>query len=530
MWAREAQAGTLSRREFLTRATAVGVTATAAWGLLGLPAPARAQGAPQPGGTLRMQMYIKAQKDPRTWDWSEHANVCRGWLEWLVSYENDGTLKPVLLEGWDVNDNATEYVLHLRPGVTWNNGDRFTAQDVLHNFQRWCDGSVEGNSMASRFTAIMDEATSQLRGDAAEIVDDLTLRLSLSAPDITLIVGCADYPAAVVHPSFDGDPVALPIGTGAYRPVRHEPGVGALIEKNPDHAWWNEGNGAWLDAIEFVDLGTDPAATLAAAEAGEIDLNYTTIGDFIPLFDALGWPRTETLTANTLTVRFNQEQEPFTNRDVRAALQLAVDNARVLEIGYDNQGEVGENHHLCPIHPEYADIGPPEHDPARAREMFEAAAPTTPIELVSLDGDYQAATCDAIAAQLRDAGIPVERRVLPGATYWNDWLKLPFSATEWNMRPLGVQTLKLAYYSTAEWNETAWRNPAFDALVDRAMGTPDVEARRAIMAEAEQMMRDDAVTILPFWRKTYRHAREGVGGAEIHPSFEVRYQHYWLAS
>ncbi len=474
-------------------------------------------------------MDIKAQRDPRTWDWSELSNVCRGWLEYLVGYERDGTLQPVLLESWEANEDATSYTLKVRPGVTWNNGDPFTAADVAHNFERWCDASVEGNSMASRMGAISTDG--KMTPGAVEVIDDLTLKLNLSSPDIAMIVNLTDYPAAVVHPSFTGDdPTANPIGTGPYRPVSHQPGIGAVIERNPDHKWWNEGNGAWLDRIEFVDLGTDPAAWLAAAEGGEIDILYQTTGDFVDIFEGIGMPATSAVTASTLAVRFNQNQPPYDNVNVRRALQMAVDNAVVLQIGYNDRGTVAENHHVCPIHPEYAEMPPPVFDPAAAVQMIAAEGHAeTEFELISIDDSWQAATCDSIAAQIRAAGINIKRTILPGATFWNDWLVYPFSSTEWNMRPLGVQILNLAYRSGVAWNEAAYNSPEFDALLDQANGIADADARREVMLKLQTLMRDDGVLIQPYWRSLYRNARPNVQGAEMHPTFEVRYQSYWLS-
>ena len=126
-YAQDAKAGKLSRREFIARTTALGVSVTAAYGLLGLAAPARAGAHMQQGGTVRMQMEVRAVKDPRAFDWPQITYVTAGWLEYLVEYNNDGTFLPMLLQSWDVNDNATVYVLSVRQGVTWNDGTPFTA-------------------------------------------------------------------------------------------------------------------------------------------------------------------------------------------------------------------------------------------------------------------------------------------------------------------------------------------------------------------------------------------------------------------
>jgi peptide/nickel transport system substrate-binding protein len=530
MHAKEYAAGELSRREFLTRTTALGVSAAAAYGLIGLAAPAKAEAA-KTGGIVRVAMEVKGTKDPRLADWPHIANVYRGWLEYLIQYNEDGTFEGRLLESWEANADATEWTLKVRPGVTWNNGDAFTADDVVRNFSRWTDGNVEGNAMASRFMGLVDEASKKIRDGSVVKVDDMTVKLMLSAPDIAIVPNLADYPAAVVHASFvDGtDPSTNAIGTGPYIPQEVAVGQKAVLVRAPNHTWW--GGTAPLDEVHYIDFGTDPSTMVSLAGSDEVDANYETTGDFIAQLDSLGWVKLEVVTAATIVVRMNSAtSDIYKDKAVRQAIQLAVDPKVVLELGYNNLGKTGENHHMFPIHPEYPTLPAQAVNPAGLVPALEAAGmKDAEIEIISLDDGFEAATTAAVVAQLKDAGANVKHTVMPGSTFWNDWQKYPFSSTTWNHRPLAVQNMSLAYTSTGSWNETGMANAEFDTLMTQALSLADANARREVAAKMGAILQDEGYIINPFSRSLYQHHKEGIVGMLRHPSNEHHHYKWSLA-
>jgi peptide/nickel transport system substrate-binding protein len=529
----------IDRREFLRTATLLGMSAGAAYAFLGkvtgerLVSPAHAQGLPR-GGTLRIGMRCQDLKSPHTYSWVESSNTCRQVCEYLAVTGVDNVTRPALAEKWEASPDLKTWTLRLRRDVKWRNGRAFTADDVVWNLKRVLDPKT-GSSVLGLFKGfILEEFETGEKDDkgkpkkstrlwdqnAIQKVDDFTVRLNGKTPQIAIPEWLFHYPLLILDPAENGEFKAGSNGTGAFDLVANEVGRKQVLKGRKDY--W--GGAPYLDTLEFIDLGDDPAAGVSALASKQVDGLYQAAIVQLDAIQKLGHVQIhQVTTAQTAVARFHPVK-PFDDKRVRQAMRLAVDASAILQLSHRGLGSAGEHHHVSPIHPEYAKLPPFQRDVAKAKKLLADAGHPNGIDVeiaCKPDPGWELVAVQGLVEQWKDAGIRVKINVMPSTQYWEVWTKVPFGFTTWTHRPLGTMVLGLAYRTGVPWNESRYSNKDLDNLITQAEGTLDVNQRREIMAKIEAMLQDDGPIVQPIWRSVFTFMDKRVQGFRIHPTLYI---------
>jgi peptide/nickel transport system substrate-binding protein len=542
--------GRTDRRDFLRTVTLLGVGAGTAYAMAGailgerLVAPARAQTAtPTKGGILRVSMAVQEMRDPALFDWTEKSNQARHIVEYLTYTGPDNVTRPYLAESWEASDDLTVWTFRLRQNVNWHNGDRFNADDVIFNLERWLDPAT-GSSNIGLFEALTEANgdSRRQREGAIERVDDFTVRLRFSRPQLAVPENFFNYPTAILHREFTamgGDLSRNPIGTGPYTLAEFAVGERCVLRRT-EQPYWGEalddpfiGGPIYLDEIHYYDHGAASAAQLAAMASGQVDMIYEFDIASYGLAERIPGTRIfEATTAQTSCVRMQVDQPPFDDLRVRRAIQLCCDAPRYAELVYQGRGEVGEHHHVAPIHPEYFALPALTPDVAEAKRLLAEAGHPNGLELScdcgNTNGPWQQQVLEILREQLAPAGIRLNINLMPAEQYWDIWDKTPFGITAWTHRPLGTMVLTLGYRSGVPWNETNYANPEFDAALDEAEALVDVEARTAAMEKVQRILQEDAVMVQPLWQPKFFVAADKVRDMNAHPTQYHLFHRVWI--
>ena len=529
----------IDRREFLRYAALLGLSATAAHAFVrkvtGEPfvAPAAAQTLPK-GGVLRIGMRCQDLKSPHTYSWVESSNSARQVLDYLTITGADNVTRPGLIEKWEASPDLKTWTLKVRQ-VKWHNGRQLTADDVVWNIKRVLDpktgssvvGLMKGFLLEEYETGEKDDkgnakkSTRLWDANAIQKVDANTVRLNGKTPQLAVPEQLFHYPLLILDPAENGEFKVGSNGTGAFTLVENEVGRRQVFKARKEPYW---GGGPYLDELQFIDLGDDPAAAVSALASKQVDGLY---GSDIVQLDALQkLPHVQiyqVTTAYTATARV-QPVKPFDDKRVRQALRYAIDSNAILQIAHKGLGQAGEHHHVSPVHPEYAKLPPFQRDVAKAKKLLADAGYPTGIdtEIVARPQPaWELLAVQAMVEQWKEAGIRVKINVMPSTQFWEVWTKVPFGFTTWAHRPLGVMSLALAYRTGVPWNESKYSNPEFDRILTTAEGTIDVNSRRELMTQLERIMQDDGPIVQPVWRAIFTFMDKRVQGFKVHPTLYI---------
>jgi len=477
------------------------------------------------GGTWTSAMQLQRIDHPARLSWTEGSNIVRQVSEYLTETGPDNLTRPYLLEKWEPNDDVTEWTLHLKKGVMFNNGDELQADDVMFTFSQWLDEDV-GSSMLGLL--------SYLNGmTSVEKVDDYTIKLHLETANIGVPEHLFHYPAIILHRNFEGDFIKQPIGTGAFLLEEYAEGERAKFKRRPDY-WRMGADGEslpYLDELIYASLDRD--AGVAAMQSGQVDNIYQPRpSDWQALKDVPGLTVRPVSTAQAFVLRMRVDREPWTDVNVRNALKLCQDRQKILQLSYFGEGDLSFDAHVAPIHPEFCEKPIPEYNPEKAKQMLaDAGYPDgLKVTLATKNDENEPAIAQALKEMAAPGGFEIDLDITEPSGYWERWVDVDLGITAWTHRPLGTMVLPLAYIADDKgepvpWNETRWVDEEFTAKLREAEATLDVEARRKIMCELEDIQQERGSIGNAYWKRLWNITNSQFQGITAHPtSYDLLYE------
>lgn len=496
-------AGRVSRRDFLAAATAMGA-ATAAVSLLGT-GPARAD-TPKKGGTLRLGLAGGSTTD--SWDprgYTEIVMITLGSQVFnsFIEYDADRRAQPDLLESWEVKPGATEWILNVRKGVTFHDGKTLDVDDIIYSLNLHRGDS--SSAMVGQMKHVQDVVKS----------GDSQVKVTLSRPDAEFIYLLGDYHMKVVPNGFKD--WSKPIGTGAFKADSFSPGINARVVKNANY--WRSDRG-FVDAVETTVIN-DTAVRMNALVGGQVDIiNRAGKTSVDLLTQTPGFKLEDAPTGWHAIMAARVDQAPFSDPNLRLALKYAIDREAFLKILFNDYGTVGNDHPIPKNDPYFnSELPQIKFDADKAKFYLKKAnIGGATIQLTASDAAYEGAVNAAALyqASAAKAGISMSIKREPVDGFWdNAWLKRPFCGSYWAGRATALQMLSVAYKSDADWNETGWKNPAFDKLLADAAGELDEAKRKTYLWDAQKMLHEDGGAVIPVFSNVLEAHTDKVKGYRV---------------
>jgi peptide/nickel transport system substrate-binding protein len=487
----------------LLLAWAMGVIACAAPAIRG----ASAQTAsPQYGGTLT----VAFASDTKTLDPLFSVNFSERQPLYLIyntllALKSDFSVGPELAERWETSEDGKRVVLHLRRGVKFHDGTDFDAEAVKFNLDRRMDEKV-GSPQRAQLVEIVQ---------AVEAIDPVTVAIILKSPSPSLLGMLAQREGFMASPAairkYGTTFATNPVGTGPFIFKEWTPGRRIVVEKNP--AYWEPGK-PYLDGVVLADI-TNSVVGVQRLITGEADyMSALSPIDIRQIENRRDIKLDPSAVGRWYALQWQVDKPPFNNEKLRQAVAHAIDRKRIVDIVMSGKSPIAEGLTPPALWWFDPDLRSPSYDPAKAKALLAEAGYPNGIELVlSIPQITLLQQVDQLVQeQLKAVGITVRLEPVSQSDWYPRLVQgaINFSPIRWSQRPDPDGLFTVLLQSDGFANSTKYKNPEFDALLDKARNAKDMAERKTLYRAAERLVVRDLPYVPLFFSVEYAAMRSNV--------------------
>jgi oligopeptide transport system substrate-binding protein len=518
------------------------------------------------GGVFRVNEseYIKNLFPPSITDVYSY-RIAAQVYEGLFKFNDlDLTLENSLAESYTLDSTRTVYTIKLRNNVYFHDdpvfergkGRQLNASDVAFCYTQLCTQSAS-NQNFSVFSGLIKGADAYYRASAGgkqpnfevegiEVVDPLTIRLTLTRPNAVFLVNLA-RPATFIYPpealaKYGTEMRIKAVGTGAFRMGSVEENISIVLPRNPNY-WATDHHGNELPFLEAVNVQfiNSKKSELYEFKKGNLDMIYRLPTEHI--LEILE----DNISGNGEFNQFELQREPemvtqfltfntanrklFSNRDLRKAISFAIDRDKILTFVLNNEGFAPGHHGITP--PVFTDYNISEIpgyrlnvDSARyylAKAGYPNGKGFPKIEfMLNAEGDRNTNVAVEIQKQLSDhLNIDVEITTYPFAQLLENAYQGRFDLmrSAWYADFPSPENFLWIFYSGNQ--DTHNREPAypniaryssvkFNKLYEQALQARSVKEANTYFIEAEKVLMQDAPIIVLWYDEGFRLLQSNV--------------------
>jgi peptide/nickel transport system substrate-binding protein len=406
-------------------------------------------------------------------------NVYQG----LVRVNRNGEVVPSLARDWEVSNDGVLYRFHLKEGVRFHDGSKFTAEDVIFSLNRARGGEVSVPNPE------YFEPIKEVRSP-----NPFTVEILLSRPSSSFLFNLARGDS-VILPKGVSEPATRPVGTGPFEFVDWKRGSSVTLER---FEGYYEEKLPYLDRVVFKFIG-DPSTRIAGLRSGGIDaIAYLNSPEnALKIKESSSLKVLEGVTTWEVILSMNNARKPFSNPLVRKAINYAIDRDEVIEGATFGFGKpIGSL--MSPSNPNYLDLAwlyP--HNTDKAKELLKQAGYSDGFEAkLTLPSNYDLSLRSGkiVANQLEEVGIQLEIQKIS----WAQWLEQVFKNAGYDLTVIGhAEAFDISIYANPDYY-FRYDNQRLQEVLNRAEREMNYSRRAKLYAVAQWIIAEDVPSAFLF--------------------------------